>query len=548
MTVRIRLTDRLAVENGDTLLDAAAFPARQGRLAFAYLAANRRSIPRNELAEQLWRDTLPKSWERDLSAVVSKLRATLAPLEGTVEIASAFGCYELRVLAGTEVDIDEALAAAHEAEAALADGDAGRAWGAANVAVTIARRPFLPGEDSPWLDAVRERLVLTLVRAINVLADVDASRGDLDGALRYAREAAALEPFRERSCIRLMRLHLAAGDRAEAVRDYSRCRMLLAEELGVEPSPEMESVYLEALGREPASSRISTGTSAVAATGAPEVPAFVTEYATTSGSLIAYQTVGRGPVDVVLVMGFASNLDLNRELPYLAEILSRLSALGRLILFDKRGTGLSDRADGTPSLDERSDDLGAVLDAAGCDRAAVVALGEGGPVAVNYAVRHPERITHLVLWETFARLMPGPGYEMGIQLDALGDLFADIGTRWGTGDIVRTIVSQDAPDDTVINRAFARYERNLGTPNKLGTTFEFLLHCDARDLLPSVTTPTLVLHRRGDPVFPVACGRYLAENIPDAKYVELAGDFVLSSTGADGVVLDEIERFVTSVP
>jgi DNA-binding SARP family transcriptional activator len=247
VTLRVHLTGRLAVERDETLVDAAAFPARQGRIAFAYLATHRRPVTRDELAEQLWRGAPSKSWERDLSAVISKLRSALAPFEGDAEIVSAFGCYELRIPDDGVVDVEAAAGEVEIAEAALAAGELERARAAATVAATVARRPLLPGDDAPWLDEWRSQLRSTLVRSLDVMVEVLDRTGRADEAVRSAEELIELEPLRERGYVQLMRVHHRHGERAQALRVYERCRARLADELGVDPAPETEAAYLEIL-------------------------------------------------------------------------------------------------------------------------------------------------------------------------------------------------------------------------------------------------------------------------------------------------------------
>jgi predicted ATPase/DNA-binding SARP family transcriptional activator len=234
---------------GGSVVEAKDFPGRQGRLIFVYLATSDRPVPREELADALWPQGPPPNWKRDLSALASRLRALLATvgLDGARALSGAGGCYHLRLPIDAVVDVDLARRRAEEATHCLKNGDAEQALAAALAASAVARRPFLPGEESPWIAARRAELERALVAALDVAAEVLGARGELARALTCAEEAVELTPFRESGYVRLMRLHLAAGDRAEALRDYARCRELLATELGVDPAPETEAVYLEAL-------------------------------------------------------------------------------------------------------------------------------------------------------------------------------------------------------------------------------------------------------------------------------------------------------------
>ena len=245
-SLRFYLAGRLAVEGSGTL-DQSDLPASQGRRALVHLVLSRhRPVPMEELADLLWADSPPASWETALRAVVSKLRTALARVGITDAVSAEGGCYQLRV-AGAWVDLEEAERSLHRAEGACRVGDLVTAWSAATVSAAITARPVLAGMDDPELTALRDRGRRQRVRALDVLAAVWLGRGDVQLALHVVQEVVSLEPFREQGYRSLMRCHLAAGNRAEALRVYADCRALLAEELGVDPAPETASVYLEAL-------------------------------------------------------------------------------------------------------------------------------------------------------------------------------------------------------------------------------------------------------------------------------------------------------------
>jgi peptide/nickel transport system substrate-binding protein len=244
--VRISLTGRVSIEANGARLDERSFPGRQGRLVFAYLLAEEgRAVPRDELAEVLWGDAPPATWEKALSVLVSKLRTLLEDcgVDGQAALRSAFGCYQLVLPAGAWIDLAAARDAVGGAEAALDAGDAPGARAAATQAVALGRRGFLPGEDGAWIEEKRRELSDLLVRALECLADACVAAGDAREAVRHAEELTTLEPYREGGYRRLMQAHAAAGDSAEALLVYERCRRLLADELGAYPSPETEATY-----------------------------------------------------------------------------------------------------------------------------------------------------------------------------------------------------------------------------------------------------------------------------------------------------------------
>jgi len=242
--LRIYLTGEPCLLAAGRLLRSSRLPRRQGRLTFAYLVSERaRPVHRDELSELLWPQSLPAAHEVAVSALVSKLRALLVEADLPRQaLSAADGCYRLDLPAGAWVDTEAALEAVHEAEAALRAGDQLAAYGPAAVAAAILRRPFLPGADAGWVDRRREALRQLLLRALDVLAEVHARNREPALALRVAEQAVALEPYRESGYRRLMLIHQRAGDRAQALRVYERCRRLLARELGTTPGPEIEAV------------------------------------------------------------------------------------------------------------------------------------------------------------------------------------------------------------------------------------------------------------------------------------------------------------------
>ena len=249
--LRIYLTGEVAVERGDQLLRDADLGGRQGRLALVYLVAEReRAVTQSELAELLWPDSLPPSWPVALSAVISKLRQKLATLgvDRDQIIANAFRCYQFRPPADTWVDLEAAAEAVHQAEGAVLANQPGAAYGPSLIATTIARRPFLTGEDAPCVETRRDRMRDILVRALDCRVEALLWNGELALAQDQARAAVELEPFRESGYRRLMQVLVRRGDRAEAVRVYQDCRRRLADELGVSPSDETESLIRAVIG------------------------------------------------------------------------------------------------------------------------------------------------------------------------------------------------------------------------------------------------------------------------------------------------------------
>ena len=247
LQLKVFLAGRVAVETEGVVIDEGRFPGRQGRLLFAYLVAEQgRPVPRDELAEALWGESPPATWDKALTVVVSKLRGLLTDdlgLDGATVLTAAFGCYRIELPEGSWVDVVVAADAVQEAEQAFAADDLEAAHAAATLAASVARPPFLPGEEGTWVEAKRRGLTDVRGVALTILVDVCLASGDAAEAVKWAEQGVELAPFREAGYRRLMESHTAAGNRAEALQVYERCRRLLSEELGAYPSPETEAIY-----------------------------------------------------------------------------------------------------------------------------------------------------------------------------------------------------------------------------------------------------------------------------------------------------------------
>lgn len=274
-----------------------------------------------------------------------------------------------------------------------------------------------------------------------------------------------------------------------------------------------------------------------------------TRYATApEGGYVAYQLFGSGPVNLVFVTNWMTNLDAMWEEPSMAAYFDRLSTFARVLCFDNRGTGVSDQVPlgSIPKLDEWIDDVAAAMDAAGIEEAALLGDTEGGPMAMMFAASHPDRISALVLVNTFARWRRADDYPIGMPDETYGKLVDRYEQHWGvTGEILALTAPTMAHDDRFI-RWFTRYQRLSMPRSASAALYRWITGLDVRSILPSVHVPTLVLQRAGARHHRAAFGRYLAENIQGAKYVELSGvDTLPFSAGDFGPLLDEVEEFLT---
>ena len=269
-----------------------------------------------------------------------------------------------------------------------------------------------------------------------------------------------------------------------------------------------------------------------------------TRYAKSGRVSVAFQLLGDASVDLILVPGFVSHLEVAWEEPRLAHFLGRLASFARLIVFDKRGTGMSDPVDRPPSMDERMDDIRAVMDATGSERGALFGISEGGTLSLLFAHAHPDRAKALVLYGSWARRLAGPDYPYGPPADQLEETIRGMDRAWASG--AWWDGGRPSPADDARHRAWwARYLRMAASPSMAQNLIRMNMGMDIRDLLPTIEQPTLILHRTDDTWIDVGHARYLAEHIPSATFVELPGSDHRPWLGDVDAIADEVEVFVT---
>ena len=271
-----------------------------------------------------------------------------------------------------------------------------------------------------------------------------------------------------------------------------------------------------------------------------------TKYVQNGDVSIAYQVVGNGPFDLLIVPGFISHLEQAWEDPAYSRFLQRLASFSRLIQFDKRGTGLSDRIVDIPTLEQRMDDVRAVMDATGSERAALFGISEGGPMSILFAATYPERTSALILYGSIAKGSWTSDYPWGARLDDEGreEWLEGWRKEWG-GPYGIESWAPSVADDAQFRQWWAKYLRLGASPSAVINVFRMNEAIDVRDILPAVHVPTLVLHRSGDRAVEVEQGRYLAQHIPGAKFVEQSGDDHLWWVGDSESIVNEIQEFLT---
>jgi pimeloyl-ACP methyl ester carboxylesterase len=271
-----------------------------------------------------------------------------------------------------------------------------------------------------------------------------------------------------------------------------------------------------------------------------------TRYARSGEISIAYQVVGDKPFDLIWVPGWISNVEESWEVPEYAHFLHRLASFSRLILFDKRGTGLSDRVsnDRLPTLEQRMDDVRAVLDAIGSERAAVFGASEGGNLSILFAATHPERVHALVLQAVYAKRLWSPDYPWAPTPEQREQDTELIAREWA-GEMDLAQLAPSAVADPALMRRITTFFRRSASPGAAVALNRMNAQIDTRSVLPTIRVPTLVIHRVGDREVNVEEERWIASQIPDAKYVELAGDDHLPWIGDTDLLLDDVEEFLT---
>jgi class 3 adenylate cyclase len=287
---------------------------------------------------------------------------------------------------------------------------------------------------------------------------------------------------------------------------------------------------------------VRDGQNPVVATEAPE-----TRYARSGEFSIAYQVVGEGDLDLVYVPGLVSHLELFWEEPAYSRFLHRLASFSRLILMDRLGTGLSDRlAPGEASTyEQRMDDIRAVMDAVGSERAALLGWSEGGPLCATFAATYPQRTVALVMYGAMPRFVRADDYPWGMPVEEMDAWLEVVPSLWGQDEELLRLWAPNVADEPGPRRWFARFGRQAVSPGGAVALFKMVRELDVRHVLPAIRVPTLLVHRTDDELVRVDHSRYMAEQIPDAKLVELPGEDHLWWFGDQDAIVDEVQEFLT---
>ena len=514
-------------------------------LALLLLDANR-VVPTDRLMDELWPRLAPERAAANLQVRMSELRKALRAVDESGRLETRAPGYLLRV-EPDELDLArfEQLVASGRDE--LAGGDPVSAVALFDSALSLWRGPALADIDGVvTADGERARLDEERLGALESRIDALLACG------RHAETVAELEaltgahPLRERLWQQRILALYRAGRQAEALRAFRELRQNLVNQLGLEPGPDLRALEAQILRHDPALG--PPHTSAAGHDRDFEPPP--TRYVASGDVHIAYQVLGDGYRDVVFVPGLMSHVELAWEDPETVPFYRRLASLGRLILFDKRDTGLSDRAPHESTLEERIEDVQAVMSAASSQRAVMFGYSEGAPMSILFAATYPDRVSALILGSAFARWFPAPDYPCGPGAEEVFTAMEEIAThRWGQGATIDWFLPSRVGSARA-REALARFERMAISPSGYLRMIRMIREIDVRAVLPAIHVPTLVIQRLGDRINPPFYGRYLASHIPGARYFEQPGDHVLRFAGGNELdeLFEEIEEFLSTAP
>lgn len=512
---------------------------RKAIALFAYLAITKHAQSRDHLAGLLWP-------EDDQISARSNLRRTLYRLQHEIGV----GCLQVSqetIGISPETDLHMDVQEFEEVVAeCLPEGQTNQTLSQdcrtrLERAATLYADDFMTGFFLPdseafeeWQFFERERLRQLLARVLVQRAHTHLLEGNPTDAIPLARRWLALDPLHEPAHRLLMELYSRSGQQSAALRQYRECSRMLEEALGEAPEAETTQLY-EVIQKSKGDWHIKKATKPVDI-----------NYVQSGEVHIAYQVLGSGPVDLLVIHGWISHLEQMWEDPRIAQSLYRLADFSRLILFDKRGVGLSDRVGYPPTLENTMDDVRAVMDAVGSKQAVLFGYSEGGPASLMFCATYPERVSGLILYGTMAKSTRTPDYPWALPENGWNKWMNWFLQFYGKS-VPHAYFAPSYVNDKELWDWFARIMRLGSSPGEIKGVFEVVRDIDVRKLLPVIHVPTLVLHRKEDQAFRIESGRYLADHIAGARFVELSGADHWWWLGDSEPVIKEIEAFVTSL-
>jgi DNA-binding SARP family transcriptional activator/pimeloyl-ACP methyl ester carboxylesterase len=484
---------------------------RKGLALLIYLAEAKGSVGRDLLATMMWPESSDAVVRARLRRLLHRLQLTLGDDVLTTDRST------VRWSSAINLQVDSQLF-----EGAC---DRGEFEAACRLYVGDFLEGFSPG-DCPQFDewaffrreALRGRAIQALERLVHDKA------GDSAAAAAYAARLVELDPLSEVYGRHLIRNLLLAGDRASAERHFEALTQRLSDELGVAPEADTRALL--------------NADATLAVEGSPP-----TRYVSGGGVHLAFQTHGAGRVDVLVLPGFVSHVERLWEEPRCRAFLSSLAEMGRLILLDRRGIGLSDRVGFAPSVEATAQDIGTVLNAAGSRRVVLFGASEGGPACIKFAADHPDRVAGLILFASLAKGSATRDYPHALQASQYDVWLKQLVASWGGPAGIETF-APSLSGDPQTKAWWAGLLRAASSPGAIKGVLEALRDTDVRYLLRRITAPTLVLHRRGDRAVRIGAGRHLASHIAQARFVELDGADHWVFAGDQQPVLEAIKPFI----
>lgn len=508
---------------------------RKAMALLIYLAVTRQVHTRDILATMFWPESSQTAGRASLRRTLHRLTQSIG--EGFLDVFADRIQIDYRAEIWTDVAAFETLTRDRirdERHSPTLDAQDRRAF---VEAATVYAGHFLAGftlSDCPqfdeWQFFRQEELAQALKRVLGRLAESDALNNRPQEALNFARRAMVLDPVDETGQRRLMQLYFQTGQKTAAIRQFNACVQTLKIQLGAAPQPETSALY-----------------DRIRAAAAPDQPAEhlrrpKTRYTQSGDVYIAYQVLGEGPVDLVFVSGFISHLEHIWSQPDLSYFYRSLASRYRLILFDKRGVGLSDRVGYPPGLEHTRQDIQAVMASAGSRKAILFGASEGGPAILTFARTCADLVRGIVLYGTMAKGVRSNGYPYALTNDQYDRWLEVMLGAWGSPVGIEYFAPSRA-DDPDLRKWWAELLRLGSSPGSVRMVLEVLRGIDVRPILADIDRPTLVLHRRDDLAIKAGAGRYLASRIPGARYVELPGRDHWWWVGDKDIILEEVDRF-----
>jgi DNA-binding SARP family transcriptional activator/class 3 adenylate cyclase len=534
-----RLLGPLEVDDGGAPVGLGGAKQR-ALLALLLLNANM-TVASDRLIDELWGDGPPESARKMVQIYVSQLRKLLP---GGQLRTHASG-YSLE-LGADELDLARFEGLATEGRAALASGDPGRASELLRSALAMWRGPALAEFGEPFARIEGARLEELRLAALEDRIDADLELGRHSDLVAELESLVPKHPERDRLRGQHMLALYRCGRQADALQIYHDGRRVLDQQLGLRPSSALRELEERILRQDPALAPPPASAPTVAPSPVPR-PQTTTRYARNGGVSLGYQVFGDGELELLLTTGWVLPMELAWDDPAYVRFLERLGSFSRVLLWDKRGTGLSDRfAPGElPPLEDRITDLLAVMDAAGFERPALFGLSEGALLSCLFAATYPERTRALALYGGWARTISTPDYPWGATPEVFEQFVEHVSGTWGDAAPLLSLWAADVQRDAALRAWWTRALHLGASPSAAVHWLRLTGDNDIRDVLPSIRVPTLVMHRSGDPIVPVGHGRYLADRIRGAEYVEIPGANHLWWVGDHEQILEPVQQFLT---